>query len=250
MLLLGLVMILANLAWGSLWNLAASIDWFRPLADGWPPARPANLLYLPYTRPDSAGGRLFHWLGDLAAWWRQVFWPTCGAALTGGLTSAVLALLLIVLLPRRVYPLSVVLVALIGLGLAQRRRGRESPTGQALVQIGLGWLAGHAAFAEVSVGSLAVALGYVLAASGALKAGKGGAGLGLLNFGQVSVVMLLAGLKQPLAAGGVGLLLFGQIAVQISLRFERVHVPGQARVPPWWWLWMMASMLVAALALP
>jgi hypothetical protein len=245
-------MILTNLAWGSLWNLALSVDWFHPLADGWPPEQPSHLLYLPYSRPDSPGGKLFRWLGNLLAWSREVFWPASGTALIGALISAVLAFLLIALLPSRLYPLCAALVALMGLGLAQRRWGRSLLTGQALVQIGLGWLAGHAAFAGVSLASLAVALGFVLASSGALRVGQGEAGLGLLNSGQVFVVIILAGLKQPLAASGVGLLLFAQLALQLSFRFSRGQPGGDtcARVPPGWRPWMMASMLVAALALP
>lgn len=246
-LILVLVLLLTNLAWGGLWNLASGTDWFRPLAEGWPPVQSGLPITLPYTRPDSPGGRLFRWLGRLVSWWQKAFWPVAGSALLASLTAGVLAGALVVVLPRRLYPLNAVLVALIGLGIVQRWRNRTLLAGQALVQIGLGWLAGHAAFAEVSVASLAVALGFVLASLGALRVGEGQAGgMWLLNGGQVLVAVMLALHKQPLAAGVIGLLLFGQVANQLPLHFGSEPAAVLRRV----WPWLMVAMPVAALAIP
>lgn len=249
LLTLALVLLLVELAWGSLWDLAVGTNWFRPLAEGWPPARAASLLSLPYTHPDSPGGRLLRGLGRLVGWWREAFWPAAGSALLGLVAAVVLTVVLSVLLPNRLRLLNAALVALVGPGLALRRSGRDSLLGQALVQVGLGWLAGHAAFAEVREPSLILSLSFALAAWGALRVFEGRArGLWLLNGGQVAGTVLLVVLKQPLLAGAMGLLLFGQIAMQPSLRSggdaRRLAFSGRT------WPWLMAAMLVAAMALP
>jgi hypothetical protein len=247
LLLLALALLLADLAWGSLWDLAVGTDWFHPMAEGWPPARLASLPALPYTQPNSPGGRLFHGLNRLVGWWREGFWPAAGPALLGVLAATGLTIVLALLLPARLRYLYAALVALLGLGLIWKRRGRATLAGGALVQVGLCWLAGHMVFVEVSVPSLVLALAFSLAVWGGLRVAQGRTGgLWLLNGGQGVAVALLAALKQPLAAGALGLLLFGQVAFQPLLRLGG----DPARVFRRTWPWLMAAMLVAALSLP
>jgi hypothetical protein len=247
LLTLALVLLLAELAWGSLWDLGAGVDWFRPLAEGWPPVRPASLRGLPYTQPGSPGGRSVRGFNRLVGWWRASFWPSAGPALLGVLAASVLAAALTLLLPTRLGLLNAMLVALVGLGVAQRRRGKASLGGEALAQIGLGWLAGHLAFAEVSAPSSILALAFAFAGWGSLRVCQGlGAGLWLLNGGLVVAVAVLAATRQPLAAGLVGFLLLGQVAVQPSLG----HGADPERIARRMWPWLMAAMLAAALALP
>jgi hypothetical protein len=248
-----LVVLLAELAWGSLWDLATGPDWFRLLAGtpegtgGWPPERPAALPSLPYSQPASPGGRLVWGLNRLLGWWRETFWPTAGRGLLGILAAAVLATVLTLLLPARLGPLNLALVALVGLGVIQRRHGRAPAAVQACFQVGLTWLAGHAAFAPVGRPSLILALAFVLATWGVLRAGEGlPRGLWLVNGGQVVAVGLLVWLRQPLPAGLAGLLLLGQIVQQPALRFGPEPEKRVDRL----WPWLMAAMLVAALALP
>ena len=247
LLTLALALLLAELAWGGLWDLAASVDWFRPLAEGWPPAQPASWRGLPYTQPGSPGGRLVRWLNRLVGWWRTSFWPAAGPALLGVGVAAALAVVLNRLLPGRLRPLNAAWLALVGLALAQRCRGKDPLAGQALAQVGLGWLAGHLAFAEMTLVSLFLALGVTAAALGTFKlAADQRRGLALLNSGQIAVAALLAALQQPLAAGALGLLLFGQIVLQPALRLGADPVAVARRS----WPWLLAAMLVAALALP
>jgi hypothetical protein len=180
-------------------------------------------------------------------WCRESFWPAAGPALLGLLGAAALAIVLTLLLPARLRPLNPSLVVLMTLGVIHRARGRDSLAGQALVLVGLAWLAGHLAFADWEVPSLILALAFSVAAWGALRLGQGLArGPWLLNGGLAAGVVMLVVVRQPLAAGFVGLLLFGQMALQPSLRFGR----DPALVGPRTWPWLMLAMLVAALALP
>ena len=249
LLALALSVLLTELAWGSLWDLAVGTDWFRPLAEGWPPSQAAPAAALPYTQPRSPGGRLALRLGRWTAWWRVSFWPAAGPALLGLLAALSLTVVLALLLPSRLRPLHAALVALVGLGVVQRRRGRDPLASQALVRVGLSWLAGHAALSEVGAASVVLGLAFSLAAWGLLRLGAGlSQGLWLLNGGQIVGLAVLVGVRQPIAAGIAGLLLFGQVAMQPSLLYggelARQTIGRRS------WPWLVAAMLVAAWALP
>ena len=245
---LGLVLLLVELGWGNLWDLAVGTGWFRPLADDWPPESFAPAASLPYTLPRSPGGRIARGLGRFAAWWRGAFWPAAGPALLGLLAAVLLTVILVLLLPKRLRTLNAVLVALIGLGIVHRWRGKEPLAAQALVRVGLSWLAAHAVFAEIETASLVLALAFALAAWGNLRLAAGlPRSLWLLNAGQVIVIAIFVMLKQPIVAGAAGLLLFGQLAMQPSLRYGDAAPSVVSRRT---WPWLMLLMLVAAWALP
>jgi hypothetical protein len=245
LLTLVLVLLLADLAWGNLWDLVAGYDWFGLLARGWPVRHTPQPAGLPYTLPHSPGGRIFGALARLGTWWRETFWPAGGPALLGVVAAAALAIVLNLLLPARLRLLNALLVALIGLGLVLRRRGKVPLGGTALVQVGLSWLAGHMVFSQLNAPSLALALAFTVAVWGALRVAERKRGaLWLQNGGQVVAVALLVAVRQPLAAGAAGLLLLGQVALQPSL-----HYGGKAdRIFRRGWPWLMAAMLLAALA--
>jgi hypothetical protein len=244
---LALVLLLADLAWGSLWDLMVGVDWFGALRGGWPPRRHAAVPRLPYTRPGSPGWRLWRRASRAVSWWRETFWPTAGAALLGILVAALLTIVLSFLLPASLRRLNAALVVLVGLGAAQRRWGREPLGGEAFAQVGLGWLAGHLAFAGMTLPSFLVAMGFVLAVWGSLRLVRGqAAALMLLNGGQVAVAAVLVALRQPLLAAAVGALILGQIALQPALQ----KGVDAAEVFRRTWPWLMAAMLVGALALP
>lgn len=243
---LGLAWLLAALAWGSLWDLAAGTDWFRPLADDLPPLPPVGRISLPFTQSESPGGRVSRRLSQVSRWWRGSFWPVAGPALLGMLVAGVLAVVLSLLLPDRLHSLNLALLAFMVLGAIQRARGKDWLAGQALVLVGLPWLAGHLAFAELGAHSLSLAVAFSVAAWGALRLGQEMVrGNWLLNAGMAASVGLLVVVRQPLAAGAVGLLLFGQMVVNLSPRFDRAPALAVRRT----WPWLMLAMLVAALAL-
>ena len=246
---LGLVLLLVELGWSNLWDLVVMTEWFRPLAEHWPPERYRPAASLPYTLPGSPGGRIARGLGRFSTWWREAFWPAAGAALLGLLAALVLSAILTLLLPGRLRPLSAALAALTGLGLVQRRRGKEPLVAEALVRVGLSWLAGHAVLAGLDTASVILALAFALAAWGGLRLAAGlRRSLWPLNAGQVIAVAVLIWLKEPIAAGVAGLLFFGQLAMQPSLNFAGDADPSA--VSRRTWPWLMALMLLAAWALP
>ncbi len=246
---LGLLLLLVELGWSNLWNLATTTEWFRPLSDDWPPEHYEPAVSLPFTLPTSPGGRMARGLGRVGTWWREAFWPATGAALLGLLATTLLTVILGVLLPQRLRLLAAALAALIGLGIVQRHRGREPLAGEALVRVGLSWLAGYAVFAGPGTASLALALALSLAAWGNLRlAGGLPRSLWLLNAGQAIAVIVILVLKQPIFAGVAGLLFFGQLAMQPSLHYAKDVDPSV--VSRRTWPWLMALMLVVAWALP
>jgi len=242
-----LLLLLVDLAWGSLWDVALGTDWRRLLAAGMPNVPGIWQVTLPYMRPGSPAGRLFRRLGRFSSWWSRVFWPAAGPSLLGLVAAGVLAGALTFLLPRQIVPLNVVLVVLVGLGVAQRWRGCRPLAAQAFTMVGLSWLAGHAAFADITRHSIALPLCYSLATWGGLRLGAGQSrALWLLNGGQAAAVVILALLRQPLAAGLVGIVLFVEIALQPSLFWGA----DPAQVARRTWPWLFVSMFGAALAIP
>jgi hypothetical protein len=239
-----LVLLLTELGWGSLWDLATRSRWLHSLGEGWPP-RGGAALCLPYTLPNSPASRLFDGLGRVVAWWQETVWPTVGGALLGGVAAAALVVVLSLLLPDAIRALNAGLLALVGLGLWQRQRGRGPLLSGALVQVGFGWLAGHVAFAPMGVPSFLLALSFSLSVWGAMRLKQAQRrALWLLDGSQLVIFALLAALRQPLAAFAVGMLLLGQAALQPGLTAgaDRDRVLGRI------WPWLIAAMLVSALA--
>jgi hypothetical protein len=249
LLLLAMVILLVELGWGRLWDMAAGTDWqgrtFSTPSTAPAPTFPAP----PYSQPGSLAWRLFKGLHHFGFWWRRVLWPTFGATLLGFLSAVALTVVLLLLLPDRLRLLSTALVALAGLGVLWRWRSQEPLAVQGGAQIGLSWLAGQAALAEVSPGSLALALFFASAAWGVLRSARGLRwGFWLLYGGQAGSLALLITTKQPLVAGLIGLLIFGQATQQISRPpGTEVTRPGlERRLCPW----LAAAMIIAATALP
>ena len=242
------VVIVVALGWGVAWRLVATTDWFGVLASSRPFSPAASWRGLPYTQPGSPAGRLGRWLGLLAGWWREAFWPRLGSPVTGLLVAAALIGASLLILPARLGPLHLAFAAWVGLAIVRQRRSKGSPGGEALARVGLGWLAGYLAFAEMQWPSPALALCFALCAWGALRIGgqtAGRAGLWLLNGGLVLGLAVLIAVKQPLAAGGLGLALFGQAALQLPLS-QGGDPRGTIRHT---WPWLMAAMAVAAVAI-
>lgn len=236
---LALLILLVDVGWGVLWTAMGSTDWATPLRRwrDWRSGEPAQRL--PYTLPNSLGDQASHWLGQLRAWWRDVFWPTCGLSFSAIVVALVGAAALGMFLGMDLLLLNVAALAMMQLGLAWNGgRGMVAPGWDAVIAVTLPWLAGHIAFSgTLAFSSAGLALAFALA--------WGSAGRWLGIGAQVMAAVLLVVLHSPLAAGCLLLLLVPQL----------VLLPWLQRGQPISWYvryahpWVMAVMGIAAGAL-
>ncbi len=236
---LALLILLTDVGWGVLWTALGLTDWSAPLRQ-WRDWRSDNVLArLPYTLPGSLGDRSSRWMGQLHAWWRDVFWPACGLSFSVAVVALLATAVLGILLGTDLVLLSAAALAVMQLGLAWAGgRGVIAPTWDAIIVVALPWLAGHVVFSgTLDLPSAGLALAFALA---------WGAGERLPGIGaQLLAAVLLVVLRQPLAAAGLLTLLAPQLMLLPWVR------RGQ---PAAWYLryarpWMMAAMLIAAWAL-
>jgi hypothetical protein len=239
---LALLVLLVDGGWGTLWVALGGTDWATPLRRwrNWRFGQP--LATPPYTLPGSPGDQASHWLGQLRAWWRDIFWPTCGPALSATAVALPVVAVLGALLGTELVLLSAAALAVMQLGLAwEGGRGSIAPGWNAAITITLPWLAGHAAFGSLTLRSAGPALAFALAWRSAWRADL--LWERILGIGtQLLVVALLVVSHRALAAGLLLLLLVPQLALFPWLR------RGQ---PASWYVrytrpWLMAAMLVAA----
>lgn len=247
---LALLILLVDGGWSTLWAALVSTNWAKPLRRwrnwrfGEPVATP------PYTLPGSPGDRASRWLGQLRTWWRAVFWPICGPALSAIVVAIPVTVVLGALLGTELLLLSVVALAVMQLAMIQlnlaRERGRSAsvPKWNALIAVTLPWLAGHIAFGSLTLRSVGLALAFGLAWGAVWRAySPWERTLGISA--QCLAAALLIALHRPLPAGCLLLLLAPQL----------VLLPWLQRGQPASWCvrythpWLMAAMLVAAWAL-
>ena len=243
---LALLILLVDVGWGVLWAAMGSTDWAAPLRRwrDWRSGEPVSSP--PYTLPGSPGDRTSHWLGQLRAWWRDVFWPACGLSLSAVVVALLGSAVLGILLGTDLLLLNVVALAVMQLGLAwEGGRGTVAPKWDAIIVVALPWLAGHMVSSEtLTLSSVGLALAFTLAWGAAWQACSRWERL--IGIGaQFLVAVLLVALHRPLAAGGLLVLLVPQLMLhpwlergQLSAWYVRYARP-----------WMMAAMMIAAWAL-
>ncbi len=242
---LALLILLVDAGWGSLWSALAASDWVTPLRRwrGWHKNSPTAAL--PYTLPHTPGGKLRRLLGRLRAWWSDVLWPSCGLALLTILASLPVTALLAGLLGLDLLLLSAAALAVMQLGVLWERGRRPVPPGwDAIVAVALPWLAGHIAFGPPTLRSAGLAVLYTVAWGHAWRV-TSSSGRVLTVGTQVVAMVALVALQRPFAAAALFLALVPQL--------DLLPWTGPAR-PSSWYVphvrpWMMAAMLVAALAI-
>jgi hypothetical protein len=249
-----LALFLVELGWGELWLAVVATDWATPLGrwQRWQhdPSRPStgdaatgreHRPALPYARPGSPADRLARWLAQLTAWGQMVFFPLVGPSLGSALVGLLLSLALSVALGRDFLLLTLGILASAQLvALASGGRGGTGPGTGLAFRVGLGWLAGHLAFAPLSLPSAALALTFSLAVSGAEES-PGRARRALWIGGFLSALLFLIVLQRPLT---VPLLAF--LALPPLLADAADSTSGWLRR---YGLWLAAAMLLSASAL-
>ena len=216
------LLLLADLGWGNVWWATAGTDWttLRERWNGWRLSGGAGAKRadsgsaLPYTQADSPAGRLADWWSDLRAWYGVELRPARRAQLGAILVGVPVALALGAALgpPLLLMTLGVLAISQMALfwGPAD---GQASPAAQAVVEIGIPWLAGAVMWDRLAGRVLAVGLGLVLAYAGLVLLGRSKKAGTCLVLGHGVVVLTLAAIHQPLGAAVVGALCCSQLAL-------------------------------------
>jgi hypothetical protein len=242
-----LAWLLTDLAWGTVWDLLNGLDG----TPGRKEAAPGRVPGLPYTQPGSASYRLLQMLHALRRDWG---WRSAAVLLAIGISIGLTALL-----PAALRPLTAAALALCLAGaIVRRHEGRPSAGGQALLTLGLPWLAGHVAYAPLTMPALVAAAGCTLALWGYLRVlnpdrrrdrSLEPASKGVLQviLGQVILGALVAWLRQPWLTTGVLALLLPALALWPVLAQEMS--PHQREADRHWYVRWAGMGLVAALPL-
>jgi hypothetical protein len=247
---LAILMFLVDVIWGGLWSGLAATDWATPLYrwQSWRRGNPVRLL--PYTSPNAPAGHFARTWGQLRSWWHELAQPSLGPTLSALVLLLPLALVIAALLG--VLPFLITLAAIALLQILFAITGGDAhpqPSPQALFEISLPWLAGHALFAAPTLASALVALAYGLSYAGGLRLTQNQPGLARWNLGQIIAVVVLVVLHQPVAAGIAGLLFLVQALLEPGLfdeETEQVIPAAVARFLRSARPWLMAAMLVTA----
>ncbi len=197
-----LVLILVEIGWGELWRALTATDWATPLRrwQHWHlGASPSRAFWLPYTRPGSPAHRFALWLGQLASWGGTIFLPVTGPFLAVAFVGTVLSLALAAALGREMLLLTLGVLAYAQLAtVVSGGRGEVGVGWNAAVRVGLPYLAGHLAFAPLTLPSLILAATFSFAFSGA-EGRRSTRHLALWVGGYLVAAALLLVLRRPLA---------------------------------------------------
>jgi hypothetical protein len=247
---LAFLILLVDGGWGTLWAALGGSDWATPFRrwreGGWRQGRGnTSVGMLPYTLSGAPGGRLRQWLNRVHSWWREVIQPICGSSLLAILAALLLTALLGAFLGPELLLLSVAALAMMQLGVVwEGGQGAVSPRWDALISVALPWLAGHATFRPVTLGSATLAVLFALAWGNSWRVTSAW-GRVLAIGSQLVAMATLVALHRPLAAGALFLLLVPQLML----------LPWtQSSHPAAWYVrytrpWLMAATALAAFAL-
>ena len=242
-----IVLLLVEVGWGTVWTALSTTDWARPLRRWrhWHLAE--SEITVPYAQPGSPAARLTRWIAELRSWYRAVLAPTAGPAVGAIGVGALFSLLLAVVAGPGLLRVTLTAFALMQLAVTIDG-GRDQPGAgwDAVLRLGLPWLAGHLAFGSLSLPSVALAVGFSIAVVGS-GVDRLGWARGFWAGGQIAVAALFIPLQRPLTVLFIVLLLFPQWLATLW------ETRARAADPRAWvrhaWPWLTASMLLAAWSL-
>jgi hypothetical protein len=223
--LLSLVLtwLLADAVLGVVWDLGSGQGgiWRALLTARLPDSAPP-LRFLPYTQPASPGRRLAERLSRWRRWWQETFSPRAGAEFAALVAALGLALLLGAILGRDALALTLLSIALSWLAALAHKSERATSQGvvalwQTLGGFGIPWLLGSLVMGRPTWAVAALGTCYAITYFGLIHQAIGEAlrpqaapGFRLIGASQVAAILLLAGLRYPLAAGAAAILLLPQ----------------------------------------
>jgi hypothetical protein len=241
LLVAALTIMLADAVWATVWWGLVETDW-PSLLSYWPTLEvdDSGQPWL-LARPGSPAERTRLWLARLRVWWRTVVWPEAGTPILSAIVSITFGLVLSAVVGWQALSLSLGALALVQIGVLQEHRhGRASHLARGMMEVGLAWMLGHAAFGQLSPLSVLMAVLLSVAYGSSIDLAQGGRQLRGWLLPQLLAAMVIIVLQQPLAAFALIALLVAQALLATVMR----GLPF-ARSAQWW---LMLAMLVAALA--
>jgi len=244
-LIAALSILLADGVWATIWWGLVETDWPALIAR-WPHVAYAEPeAAWPFARPGSPAERSQHWSAHFRAWWQTEVWPEVGTPVLSALVCVALGIVLSGVIGWQAMTLSLGAFALIQVGVILEHRAglpqEVSHFAHGLLDVGLAWSLGQAAFGHLTPLSLAMALLFSIAYAASLDLARGGQrSIGWL-LPQLLIVIGLVLLQQPLAAFMLGVLLIAQTLLATVLRGLAFAQASQ--------FWLLLAMLVGALAI-
>ncbi len=240
-LIAALAILLADGVWATVYWGLVETDWpallsqwsaieVNPLREPWPLARSG-----------SPADRLQRWLARFNTWWQREVWPHAGTPILSALVSIALGIVISAVVGWQALTLSLGALAMIQIGLLlELRLGRAPHLIHGFINVALAWMLGHAAYQELELLSLVVAILFSIAYAASLDLAHGGQAVRWWLLPQLLVVILLVLIQQPIAA-------FALIAVLIAQALLSTILNGLpfARAAQFW---LMIAMLIGALA--
>jgi hypothetical protein len=252
-----LLILLVDLAWGSLWNAVQRPDWQVALKQwrSWEVPKKKGKGRIKLREPRRK--RLLTWLGQVIGWWREVLWPENGADIATAIAALLASAALSVQLGVGPVLASLAALAVLQMALLGRKGGIAggaawpivpstvlSLLGAEVVFVAvLPWVAGQLAYGRLTTVSLAMAATFAIAYRAAPQESAGGRLIGI--GAQLMAAIILLVLRRPAGAGCLALFLAPQIALLPWLRLDHpVHWYVRHTRP-----WLAAAMFVAAASL-
>jgi hypothetical protein len=234
-----LALVIADGAWATVWWGLIETDW-RQLFAQWKTLDVEGAEFGLASR-DSPADRSQHGLARWRMWWRVSGREQAGTPILSVLFSVALTLLLSVVIGWPALALSLAALALIQIALILRLAGRSVSWLQGLIDIGLAWLLGHAAFGSLTWLSALAALLFSFAYAAMLDLARNASSLRRWLIPQVGLAIVLVLLQQPMAA-----LIFIAVLVAQALLATVMRGHSFARAAQYW---LMLAMLIVALGI-
>jgi len=238
-LIAALALVVVDGMWATVWWGLVDTDW-RSLFATWDTFEVERVESM-WGAAGSSAARSQHGLARLRLWWQAIGKQQAGSPILSALFSTVLAFLLSAVIGGAAVGLTCAALALTQIGLLLRVRGRAVNWLHGFVDVGLAWLLGHIAFGPLSVLSALTALIFSFSYAAMLDLAHGATPTRRWILPQLITVFLLVFLQQPFAALALLTMLIAQALLATVL-----HGLDFARTAQ---LWLMLSMLIAALGI-
>ncbi len=216
-----LAWLLVDAVLGVVWDVGKGGLW-RMLLTARLPDSAAPLRFLPYTQPASPGRRLAEQLSRWRHWWQETFSPQAGAEFAALVAALGLALLVGAILGQDALALALLSIAFSWLAALAAKSERATSQDvatlwQTLGNFAIPWLLGGLTLGRP--GWIVIALGACYAityfglarqATGETLRPQAAHSFRLIGASQVAAILLLVGLRYPLAAGAAAILFLPQ----------------------------------------